>query len=147
MKTSLLLLFHQHAIEEIGKMQYQGGKKNILNALRTIQNKLLLDQTSRVRDGSRKRVVLVTNGPRDRKPNDTTNLQKIMWTVTQIKTGGSEVFVVAVGHRIHRIEELVVIPSSTDAHFYRVSNMTSFKQIVDGIPVHIVYQDDHFDEQ
>lgn len=107
---------------------------------------LLLNRDSGVRAGSRKRVLLVTDGPSERKSNNTARLQSIMWAATQIKTLGPEVFLVAVGHRIPRIEELIVIPSSTDAHFYRVSSMAALKQIVDGIPVHIFYQDDYFGE-
>ena len=117
-----------------------------MDALKKAQNMLLLNRDSGVRAGSRKRLLLVTNGPSERKPNDSAKLQKIMWEAIQIRQMGPEVFLVAVGHRISRIDELVVIPSSTDAHFYRVSSMTALKQIVDGIPVHIFYQDDYFDE-
>ena len=89
-------------------------------------------------------MLLVTDGPDERKLNDTERLQKIIWTAIQIQTQGPEVFVVAVGHRIPRIEELTLIASSTDAHFYRVSDMLALKQIVDSIPVHIIYQNNYF---
>lgn len=136
-----MLLFSQAAIESIGKIQYQGGKKNILNALKKTLNVLSLNADSGVRAGSRKRVLLVTNGPDERNLNETEKLQKIIWTAIQLRIRGAEVFVVVVGYKIPRIEELIQIASSTDTHFYRVSDMLSFKQIVDGIPVHIVYQE------
>ncbi|KAL9958534.1 hypothetical protein ACROYT_G035562 [Oculina patagonica] len=132
------------AIESLGHIQYQGGKKNTLDALKKTQNMLLLNRDSGVRDGSRKRVLLVTDGPCERSLNDTAKLQRLIWATVQIKTLGPEVFVVAVGHRIPRIEELLLIPSSSDVHFYRVSNMAAFKKLVDGIAAHIVYQDDYF---
>ena len=136
-----MLLFSQAAIESIGKIQYQGGKKNILNALNKTLNVLSLNADWGVRAGSRKRVLLVTNGPDERNLNDTEKLQKIIWTAIQLRIRGPEVFVVVVGYKIPRIEELIQIASSTDTHFYRVSDMQTFKQIVDGIPVHIVYQE------
>jgi len=102
---------------------------------------LFLNRDSGVRDGSRKRVLLVTDGPCERNLNDTTKLQNLIWVAMQIKTMGPEVFVVAVGRRIPRIEELLLIPSSTDVHFYRVANMAAFKRLVDEIAKHIVYQD------
>ena len=102
---------------------------------------LLLNRDSGVRDGSRKRMLLVTDGPCERNLNDTIKLQRLIWASMQIKTQGPEVFVVAVGRRIPRIEELLLIPSSTDVHFYRVANMAEFKRLVDGIAAHIVYQD------
>ena len=102
---------------------------------------LLMNRDSGVRDGSRKRVLLVTDGPCERNLNDMFNLQRVIWATMQIKTLGSEVFVVAVGRRIPRIEELLLIPSSTDVHFYRVANMAAFKRLVDGIATHIVYRD------
>lgn len=146
MNKLLFLVVHQPAIEHIGEIQYQGGKKNILSALKTTETMLLLNRDSGIRAGSRKRVLLVTDGPSERNPNDTATLQRMTWTAIKIRTLGPEVFLVAVGHRVPRIEELLVIPSSTDTHFYRVSNMTAFKQIVDGIPVHIFYQD-YFDRE
>lgn len=115
-----------------------------MNALKKTQNRLLLNRDSGVRDGSRKRVLLVTDGPCERHVKDTAKLQRLIWMTVQIKTLGPEVFVIAVGHRIPRIEELLLIPSSSDVHFYRVSNMTAFKRLVDGIPAHIVYRDDYF---
>lgn len=141
---NILFVFLQVAIESLGEVQYQGGKKNTLDALTKTQNMLLLNRDSGVRDGSRKRVLLVTDGPCERSLNDTAKLQRLIWATVQIKTLGPEVFVVAVGRRIARIEELLLIPSSTDVHFYRVSNMTAFKKLVDGIAAHIVYQDDYF---
>lgn len=102
---------------------------------------LSLNADSGVRAGSRKRVLLVTNGPDERNLNETEKLQKIIWIAIQLRIRGAEVFVVVVGYKIPRIEELIQIASSTDTHFYRVSDMPSFKQIVDGIPVHIVYQE------
>lgn len=129
------------AIESLRKIRYSGGKKNTLDALRKTHKMLLLNRYSGVRDGSRKRVLLVTDGPCERNLNDTINLQRLIWATMQIKTLGSEAFVVAVGRRIPRIEELLLIPSSTDAHFYRVANMAAFKRLVDGISTHIVYQD------
>lgn len=115
-----------------------------MDALKKTQNMLLLNHDSGVRDGSRKRVLLVTDGPCERNLNDTTKLQRLIWAAVQIKTLGPELFVVAVGHRIARIQELLLIPSSTDVHFYRVSSMASFKRLVDGVPTHIAYQDDYF---
>ena len=102
---------------------------------------LSLNADSGVRAGSRKRVLLVTNGPDERNRNETEKLQKIIWTAIQLRIRGAEVFVVVVGYKIPRIEELIQIASSTDTHFYRVSDMLSFKQIVDGILGHIVYQE------
>jgi len=129
------------AIESLRKIHYRGGKKNTLDAFRKTHKMLLLNRDSGVRDGSRKRVLLVTDGPCERNLNDTIKVQKLIWTTMQIKTLGPEMFVVAVGRRIPRIEELLLIPSSTDAHFYRVANMAAFKRLVDGIATHIVYQD------
>ena len=57
----------------------------------------------------------------------TRSTRRGLFETMQIKTVGSEVFVVAVGRRIPRIEELLLIPSSTDAHFYRVANMAAYK--------------------
>ena len=116
-------------------MEHQGGNKSILHALKTTQNKLLLNLDSGIRVGSKKRVLLVTNGV------DTGHLQSLIWIATRIKVLGPAIFLVAIGHRLPNIKELVVIPSSTNSHFYRVSNMREFKQLVDGIPEHIVYQD------
>lgn len=112
-----------------------------MDALRKTKKMLFSNRDSGVRDGSRKRVLLVTDGPCERNLNDTTKLQNLIWVAMQIKTMGPEVFVVAVGRRIPRIEELLLIPSSTDVHFYRVANMAAFKRLVDGIAKHIVYQD------
>ena len=81
---------------------------------------LLMNRDSGVRDGSRKRVLLVTDGPCERNLNDMLNLQRVIWATMQITTLGSEMIVVAVGSRIPRIEELLFILISTDAHFYRV---------------------------
>ena len=86
----------------------------------------------------------MTDGPCERNLTDTAKLQRLIWATVQIKTPGPELFVVAVGRRISRIEELLLIPSSSDVHFYRVSSMAAFKRLVDGIPTHIVYQDDYF---
>ncbi|XP_068691484.1 von Willebrand factor-like [Montipora foliosa] len=124
----------------ISKMHHQGGNKSILNALETTQNGLLLNRDSGVREGSQKRVVLVANGPA------TENLQSLTWAASRIKALGPEIFLVALGDRIPSVKELVAIPTSTDAHFYRISNMSAFKQIVDGIPVHIFYRDYYFDD-
>ena len=112
--------------------------------MKKTQNLLQLTRDSGVRAGSRKRVLLVTDGPNERKLNDIERLQRIIWTAMQLQTEGPEVFVVAVGHRISRIEELILIASSTDSHFYRVSDMLALKQIVDSIPVHIIYQNYYF---
>lgn len=121
------------------KVEHQGGNKSILHALKTTQNKLLLNLDSGIRVGSKKRVLLVTNGV------DTGHLQSLIWIATRIKVLGPAIFLVAIGHRLPNIKELVLIPSSTNSHFYRVSNMREFKQLVDGIPEHIVYQD-YFDD-
>lgn len=134
---------HQVAIECFDKVGYQGGKRNTFYALQAAQNMLLLNHNSGVRDGSRKKVLLVTTGPCGRTLTETIKLQRLIWVAMQIKNLGAEVFVVAVGNRITRIEELLLIPSSTDVHFYRVANMTAFKSLVDEIPIHIVYQDDY----
>lgn len=133
--------FARVAVESLGKVGYQGGKRNTLDALQAAQNMLLLNRRSGMRDGSRKRVLLVTTGPCARNLNEAITLQRLIWAAMQIKSLGAEVFVAAVGDRIPRIEELLLIPSSTDVHFYRVASMTAFKSLVDEIPVHIVYQD------
>ena len=119
------MVIHQLTTELLlSKMHHQGRNKSILNALETTQNGLLLNRDSGVR-------VLVTNGPA------TENLQSLTWAASRIKALGPENFLVALGDRIPSVKELVAIPSSTDAHFYCISNMSPFKQIVDGIPVHI----------
>lgn len=145
--TNATISFNFHfarvAIECFGKVGYQGGKRNTFYALQAAQNMLLLNHNSGVRDGSRKKVLLVTTGPCERTLTETIKLQRLIWVAMQIKNLGAEVFVVAVGNRIPRIEELLLIPSSTDVHFYRVANMTAFKSLVDEIPIHIVYQDDY----
>ena len=135
------MVIHQLTNELLlSKMHHQGGNKSILNALETTQNGLLLNRDSGVRVGSQKRVVLVTNGPA------TENLQSLTWAASRIKALGPEIFLVALGDKIPSVKELVAILSSTDAHFYRISDISAFKQIVDGIPVHIFYRDYYFDD-
>lgn len=53
---------------------------------------LSLNADSGVRAGSRKRVLLVTNGPDERNLNETEKLQKIIWIAIQLRIRGAEVF-------------------------------------------------------
>ena len=82
----------------------------------------------------------MTSGPAE-ELHDDRELQRFLISIYNFKAQGNEVFLVAAGGRIPRIQELVEIPSSTNDHFYRVFDMMQFKQIVDSIPEHIVYRE------
>ena len=97
---------------------------------------LSLNADSGVRAGSRKRVLLVSNGPDERNLNETEKLQKIIWTAIQLRIRGAEVFVVVVGYKIPRIEELIQIASSTKTTILRFRQTDEALLLVPNLPKH-----------
>ena len=76
-----------------------------------------------------KRIFLLTDGQSNVKQWAT------LYKALLIKMMGIEIFVMAVGNEITGINELVSIASSSEAHLFRVSNMTDFEKVVTIIPL------------
>lgn len=77
---------------------------------------------------SYKRVLIVTDG------QSNVEQHKTLYNSFRLKNLGIEVFVVAVGKYMRGIAEIVGLASSTDAHLFRVKDLTDFSEIVKMIP-------------
>ena len=117
-------------VEAAGKLhaiKRSGGKTNTQDALKRCQDVYAGDQYG-ARQGSFRRILVVTDGQSNIKREET------IPSAFQLKLLGVEVFVIAVGEYLEGIQEMVQMASSTDAHMYRVMNMSGLVEIIKLIP-------------
>ena len=78
--------------------------------------------------GTESRVLIVTDG------QSNVDKQKTLYRAFQLKSTGTEIFVIAVGDYLKGISEIVGLASSTDAHLYRVKDVKGLLRVVRMIP-------------
>lgn len=115
------------AAGKLRALKRSGGKTNTQAALKLCQRMYVEDQYG-ARTESFRRILLVTDGQSNINRNET------IPSAVQLKILGIEVFVIAVGEYLEGIKELVQIASSTDAHMYRVLNLSGLAEMIKLIP-------------
>ena len=116
-----------NAAGKLSALRRSGGKTNTQAALKLCQ-RMYIDAQYGARRGSFHRILIVTDGQSNINRNETIPI------AFQLKLLGIEIFVIAVGEYLEGIKELVQMASSTDAHMYRVLNMSGLVQIIKLIP-------------
>ena len=117
----------RNAEGKLRALKRSGGKTNTQDALRLCKE-MFVDEQYGVRQGSFRRILIVTDGQSNIRRTETTP------RALELKFLGIEVFVIAVGEFLPGIKELAEMASSTDAHMYRVQSMSGFMEIVKLIP-------------
>jgi uncharacterized protein with von Willebrand factor type A (vWA) domain len=117
------------AKKKLKTIKYRPGKTNTQEALSMALNQLVKSNKSNVREGSVRRILLLTDGLSNVKRNLT------LLRGSQLKTAGVEIFVMAVGRYHQGFEEIVGLASSTYAHLYRVGHMKGFLRVMKLIPI------------
>ena len=115
------------ADEKIGAIRRTGGKTNTQAALKLCK-RMYVEAQYGARQGSFHRILIVTDGQSNIKRNET------IPSAFELKLMGIEIFVIAVGEYLEGIKELVQVASSSDAHMYRVLNMSGLVQMIKLIP-------------
>lgn len=115
------------AARKLRTIPRSGGKTNTQAALKRCQEMFVGDQYG-ARQGSFRRILVLTDGQSNIKRDETVP------SAFQLKLLGVEVFVVAVGEYLEGIQEIVQMASSTDAHMYRVLNMSNLVKIIKLVP-------------
>ncbi|XP_032227508.1 uncharacterized protein LOC116610940 [Nematostella vectensis] len=117
------------AKDKLLNIKYRPGNTNTQEALHMALKQLFENPESNVRNDSRRRVLLVTDG--------LSNVRKQLTLLRafELKASGIEVFVVAVGRYRYGMEEIVGMASSTQAHLFRVSSMNGLVKVIKLIPI------------
>ncbi|XP_068729709.1 vitrin-like [Montipora capricornis] len=118
----------QDAISNLRKIPFEAGKTNTQDALGKCLQELILQRENGARPGLRKRVLIVTDGQSNIAKEDT------LYRALQVKSTGTQIFVIAVGRYMRGMSEIVGLASSTDAHLYRVADMEGLLKVVKMIP-------------
>ncbi|XP_022789673.1 collagen alpha-1(XXII) chain-like [Stylophora pistillata] len=113
----------EKANEKLERLQRTGGKTNMQEALEK-SLRLFQNLGSGARAGSFKRVLVVTDGQSNVKPN------KTLLNAMDLKLNGAEIFVIGVGEYLDGIYELAHLASSLDAHLYRAGDMQGLVEVV-----------------
>ena len=115
-------------VYKLRRIPFEAGTTNTQDALETCRKELILDHERGARPGYRKRVLIITDG------QSNVDKHKTLYRALQIKSTGTQIFVIAVGRYLRGISEIVGLASSTDAHLYRVTNVKGLLRVVKMIP-------------
>lgn len=128
-KLEFVFLNKEKAKEKLKQIEYRPGKTNTQEALKMALNQLMRSNTSNIRVGSIRRILLVTDGLSN------VQSQRTLFRGWQLRATGAEIFVMAVGQYDQGFEEIIGLASSTHAHLYRVAHMRGFLRVMKLIPV------------
>ncbi|KAK3749637.1 hypothetical protein QZH41_001725 [Actinostola sp. cb2023] len=117
----------ENAGQKLRMLKRSGGKTNTQDALEMCYQ-MFENPKYGARDGSFKRILIVTDGQSNIKKHLT--IEKAI----RLKQVGIEVFVIAVGEYLDGMEELSKMASSPNAHMYRVEDMNGLVLVVKLIP-------------
>lgn len=117
-----------NTVFNLREIPFEAGKTNTQEALDTCRKELILNRNCGARPGYRKRILIVTDG------QSNVEKQKTLYRALQIKSTGTQIFVIAVGRYLRGISEIVGLASSTDAHLYRVANAEGLLRVIKMIP-------------
>ena len=115
-------------VYKLRKIPFEAGKTNTQDALEKCRKELILSRERGARPGYRKRVLIITDG------QSNVDKQKTLYRALQIKSTGTQIFVIAIGRYLRGISEIVGLASSTDAHLYRVTDVRGLLRVVKMIP-------------
>lgn len=122
-------------VYQLRKIPFEKGKTNTQAALEICREELILKHGCGARPGYRKRLLIVTDG------QSNVDKEKTLYRALQIKSTGTEIFVIAVGRYLKGISEIVGLASSTDAHLYRVADVKGLLRVVRMIPPWSIIKD------
>lgn len=128
-KLEFVFVDKEKAKERLKQIEYRPGKTNTQEALLMALTQLIRSNTSNIRVGSKRRILLITDGLSNVKRHQT------LLRGDQLKAAGAEIFVMAVGSYDQGFEEIVGLASTTNAHLYRVAHMKGFIKVIKLIPI------------
>ena len=116
-------------VAKLQEIPFEAGKTNTQEALEICRKELILNPRGcGARPGYRKRVLIITDG------QSNVHKHKTLFKAFQIKLTGTQIFVIAIGKYLKGMSEIVGLASSTDAHLYRVADVSGLLRVVRLIP-------------